>query len=416
MPDDGPSLTVLRICSVFEPPDAALSGRGTRFDPIGGMQSHTGQLTRALDRRGVRQIVVTHRPPGAPRRHPIGEHAQVHRFGLSIPRPRQLYWLGAAPAAVRLARHADLVHAHLGEDLAVLPIALAAARAARLPLVVTIHCSLRHTLRSSGARAAVLRHVGGALETAIGRRADAVLALTRRRAHELAADGVPAERIRVIPSGVDPALFARDLQDPFPTLGRPRVVYVGRLAASKGVRTLVEAAALLRAPDARVLLVGDGPARATIERMIRRRGLTDRIRMTGFLAHREIPAVLRHANVFCLPSHYEELGTALLEAMQAGLPIVASDAGGIPGAVGPAARLVSPGDPRALAAALDALLADPAQATQLAHLARKRAQAVSWERLAPRVLDAYRAALARPYEHASNRPPHEPSAEAVTAK
>jgi glycogen synthase len=416
MPDDGPPLTVLRICSVFEPPDAALTGRGTRFDPVGGMQNHTGQLTRALDRRCIRHIVVTHRPPGAPRHHGMADHAEVHRFGLPIARPRQLYWLGAGPAAVRLARHAELVHAHLGEDLAVLPIALAAARAARLPLVVTIHCSLRHTLRSPGARAAVLRHVGGTIETSIARRADAVIALTRRRADELAADGVPAERIRVIPSGVDPALFGRDVPDPFPTLGRPRVVYVGRLARSKGVPALVQAAALLRTPDARVLLVGDGPARATIERMIHRHGLADRVRITGFMAHREIPAVLRHADVFCLPSHYEELGTAVLEAMQAGLPIVASDTGGIPAAVGPAARLVPPGDAGALAAALDALLADPAQAMQLARLGRERPQSMGWERLAPRVLDVYRTVLARPHEHASDRPSHEASAAAVTAR
>jgi len=81
---------VLRLCSVFEPPDEALTGRGVRFDPVGGMQSHTGQLTRALDRRGVRQTVVTHRPPGAPRQQRIGEHAVIHRFGLPVARA-QLY-------------------------------------------------------------------------------------------------------------------------------------------------------------------------------------------------------------------------------------------------------------------------------------------------------------------------------------
>lgn len=59
----GMPLKVLRVCSVFEPPDSALTGRGVLFDPVGGMQSHTGQLTRALDHRGVRHAVVTHRPP-----------------------------------------------------------------------------------------------------------------------------------------------------------------------------------------------------------------------------------------------------------------------------------------------------------------------------------------------------------------
>jgi glycosyltransferase involved in cell wall biosynthesis len=77
---------------------------------------------------------------------------------------------------------------------------------------------------------------------------------------------------------------------------------------------------------------------------------------------------------------------------------------------------VPPGDAGALAAALDALLADPAQAMQLARLGRERPQSMGWERLAPRVLDVYRTVLARPHEHASDRPSHEASAAAVTAR
>jgi hypothetical protein len=57
---------VLRLCSVFEPPPSALVGKGVRFDPVGGMQNHTAELTQALDRRGVLQKVLTTRPPTAP--------------------------------------------------------------------------------------------------------------------------------------------------------------------------------------------------------------------------------------------------------------------------------------------------------------------------------------------------------------
>jgi glycogen synthase len=392
--DDGASARpwVLRVCSVFEPPDAALTGRGVRFDPVGGMQNHTGQLTRALDRHGVRQSVVTHRPPGSPRRERIGERTTVHRFGLPVGRLRQLYWLRAGPAALRLARRADLVHAHLGEDLVVLPIALAAARSSRLPLVVTVHCSLRHTMRGTGVRALVLKQLGGLIETAICRRADAVIALTPRLAQCLEADGVA--RVHVIPSGVRATSLSDDPLDPFPGVGHPRIVYVGRLARSKGLHTLVDAAARLRTAGVQVLLVGDGPERRALERMLGSRGLGERVRITGFLPHRRIPAVLRHADLFCLPSEYEELGTAALEAMAAGLPIVASATGGIPGAVGPAGRLVPPGDPAALADALDALLSDESEAARLARMARERARELSWDRLVLRVLDVYRFALA----------------------
>jgi glycosyltransferase involved in cell wall biosynthesis len=386
-------LRVLRMCSVFEPPDAALAGRAVKFDPVGGMQSHTGQLTRALDALGVRHDVVTHRPPGAPHRHRVGAEAVVHRVGLPVHWARQLYSVPAAVAAWRLAPRADLVHAHLGEDLAILPIALRAARRAAIPLVVTVHCSLRHTFAGPGARGWLLRTAGGRIEAAVTQRADMVIALTPRLAARIGADGVPPERVHVIGSGVTAARFAGDAPDPFPAMGRPRIVYVGRLVRQKGVETLVEAAALMRTQGAQVLLVGDGPHRRTIETAIRRLGLADRVRITGFRPHSEIPAVLRHADLFCLPSRYEELGSALIEAMQAALPIVASDVGGIPEALGPAGRLVPAGDPTALAAALDALLSEPAEAARLSGLARERAHAWDWDRLAAQVLDVYRGAL-----------------------
>jgi glycogen(starch) synthase len=385
-------LRLLRLCSVFEPPDASLTGRGARFDPVGGMQSHTGQLTRVLDDRGVRQAVVTHRPPGAPARQRVGRHAVVHRFGLPIAWARQFYSVPAAIAATRLARQADLVHVHVGEDLAVLPIAFAAARRASLPLVVTVHCSLRHTFAGAGPRALALKWPGGFLETVVCRRAEMVIVLTPRLAEHLRGDGVAPERIRVIPSGVTPSAFAGDPPDPFPDAGHPRIVYAGRLARSKGVATLVDAAARLQTQGASVLIVGDGPDRSALERSIRRRGIGDRVRITGFLPHRAIPAVLRHADVFCLPALCEELGTVLLEAMQAGVPIVASDTGGIPGVVGGAARLVPPGDANALAGALDALIAGRDEAARLAAAAAERARAWDWAELAGDVLDAYEAA------------------------
>ncbi|HEY0128163.1 MAG TPA: hypothetical protein VGB40_03255, partial [Rubrobacteraceae bacterium] len=78
------ALRVLRLCSVFEPPTSAVSGRGVKFDPIGGMQNHTAELTRALDRRGVVQTVLTTRPPTAPLSERLGDHARVIRLGLPV--------------------------------------------------------------------------------------------------------------------------------------------------------------------------------------------------------------------------------------------------------------------------------------------------------------------------------------------
>src|SRR5215217_5376197 len=158
---DRTQIRVLRLCSVFEPPPSALLGSGVKFDPIGGMQNHTAELTRALDRRGIVQTVLTTRPPTAPRFQRLGDHARVIRVGLPVRRFRQLYGPQAAIIASILAARADVVHVHLGEDLAVLPVGAAAARLHRLPLVLTVYTSLRHTLAISNLRSAVLKTPGG---------------------------------------------------------------------------------------------------------------------------------------------------------------------------------------------------------------------------------------------------------------
>ena len=382
---------VLRLCSVFEPP-AALPGAGTRYDPIGGMQSHTGQLTRALDACGVAQTVVTAWRPGAGRLERLGSRSRIVRLGAPVRRFRQLYAPAAAQVVPRLAADADLIHVHLGEDLAVVPLGLLASRRRR-PVVLTVHCSLRHTLQASGGRGLALSTIGAALERVGERRADAVIVLTQRLADRLIAGGLDRGRVHVIPSGVDLRLFARRLPDPAPDLPRPRVLFVGRLAAQKGVSTLLDAVPLLRT-GAAVALVGDGPQRAALERQAGHLG-ADRVRFQGFVPHAEVPAWLAAADVLVLPSVYEELGSVLLEAMAAGLPVVASAVGGIPDALGAAGRLVPPSDPAALAAAVDEVLDDPALAAGMGDAARRRATAFSWDALAGRVLDVYREVVER---------------------
>jgi len=389
---DRTRIGVLRLCSVFEPPPSALSGRGVRFDPVGGMQNHTAALTRALDRRGVLQTVLTTRPPTAPYLQRFGDHARVIRLGLPVRRFRQLYAPQAAVLAPILAARADLVHVHLGEDLAVVPVGAAAARLHRLPLVLTVHTSLRHTLAVGDLRSALLKVVGGPIERWGEHFAEAVLVITPRLRGLLLSNGVEEDRLHLIPPGVNPSLFEGPFEDPFEGVGRPRVLFVGRLATQKGVRALVEAAALIENPSARVLLVGDGPERPALEREARRIGVGDRVRFLGFFAHERLPAAMAHADLLVLPSVYEELGTVLLEAMWAGLPIVASRTGGIPDVIedGVNGLLVPPGDPVALARAIDRLFADRALAHRLSAEARKRGKDYDWEVLAGRVLEVYR--------------------------
>jgi glycosyltransferase involved in cell wall biosynthesis len=295
-----------------------------------------------------------------------------------------------------LASRADLVHVHLGEDLAVFPVGAAAARLHHLPLVLTVHTSLRHTLAVSDLRSAVLKALGGPIERWGELSAEAILVITPRLYRLLVADGVEEDRLHLIPPGVNPSLFEGPFEDPFSGVGKPRVLFVGRLASQKGVHALVATAALIKDPSAQVLLVGDGPERKALEREARRLGVGDRVRFLGFLAHERLPAAMANADLLVLPSVYEELGTVLLEAMWAGLPIVASRTGGIPDVIedGVNGLLVPPGDPEALASAIDCVLADRAFAYRLSEGTQARAKDYDWEVLAGCVLQVYRGVTA----------------------
>ena len=359
-----------------------MSAEAAALDPIGGMQVHTGDLTRALDERGVAQTVITATRLGAPRVARIGSNSVVVRVGVATRHLRQAYALPAAKLAFTRARAYDLVHAHVGEDIAVLPIALEAARRGRVPLAVTVHCSPRHTLPVVSARTGAVKLFGGLIERAVTARADAVFVLTRKLEQALAADGVDPARISLVPARIGPGRFAsRDVADPFPHIPRPRVLFVGRLAEQKGVRTLLAAAPSVNAD---VVLVGDGPERKALEERA-----PDRTHFVGFVPHERIPAVLAHGDVLVLPSRYEELGSVLIEALWSGLPVVASRVGGIPEVVrdGETGILVPPGEPHALAAALNRVLDDPELARHLhASALRERER---WSGLVERTLAVY---------------------------
>jgi glycogen synthase len=387
-------LRILRLCSVFMPPEVALSGRADGFDLLGGMQNHTLELTKALDDMGLVQSVVTTRPPGAERIESVGSHARVHRVGVGIRHFRQLYSLPAARLVPRLAREADLVHVHLGEDLAALPLGLWTSRRRGLPLVVTVHCSLQHTLRMSDARSVLLKMVGGRIEAAGTRSADAVIVLTQRLARLLEREGVAPARIHVIPTGVDRDLFRPGKPDPLPGIPAPRVTFVGRLVAAKGVDVLLDAARHLP-PNVNVVFVGDGELRSWLWRRAEQLGLQHRVHFTGFVPHDVVPAVLEHSQALVLPSLYEELGSILLEAMQARVPIVASRVGGIPTVVrhGVDGILVPPSEPRALAEALTHVLTDPALSRRMVVEAAHSSQGRDWHSTASRVLGVYEAAV-----------------------
>jgi sugar transferase (PEP-CTERM/EpsH1 system associated) len=177
--------------------------------------------------------------------------------------------------------------------------------------------------------------------------------------------GLPAAKLVTIHNGVDVGRFsAGDRQASRRALRLPAhavvIGAVGRLDPVKDHAGLLEAFTVLRTdqPAAELVIVGDGPCRADLERRIQERGLTGRVHLLGM--RQDVPALLRGFDVFVLPSVAEGISNTVLEAMATGLPVVATRVGGNPELLehGVTGMLVPPGNPLVLAAALRCYVED----------------------------------------------------------
>ena len=190
-------------------------------------------------------------------------------------------------------------------------------------------------------------------------------------------NGLDAGRIDSVPTGIDAARFApiardvarRELALP---LHAPLIGIIATLRSWKGHRYLLDALPRLRHANAHLVIVGDGPQRAALEAQVDRLALRERVTFAG--QQDDVARWLGAIDVFVLPSYANEgVPQALLQAMFAAIPCVTTDAGAIPEIArdSETARVVAREDPQALAAAIDALLDDPAAATAMAQRARE---------------------------------------------
>ena len=215
-------------------------------------------------------------------------------------------------------------------------------------------------------------------------------------------DGLAAESIAVIPNGVD--LGSTLLRGFAATEGKPslapkerrRVITVANLRPEKSHETLFAAADLLAPdfPDVEFQIVGDGPRRAELEGLVRALGLERRVQ---FLGHREdVAQLLAEADIFVLPSRSEAFPNGAIEAMAAGLPVVASATGGLLDLIehGHTGLLFEPGNPAALADALRHLFTDRSIASAIGQRAQTQVrQRYSFERMVQSFEELYVASL-----------------------
>ncbi len=281
----------------------------------------------------------------------------------------------------------DLVHAHgYKADF----YALFATRMAEAPVTATCH----NWLGESQSMRAYAR-----LDRYLLRFFDGVAAVSRSVAEQIGHAGT-RQRVRVIANGVP--THGGGIESKFADQVRvgDRIVVgtVGRLSAEKGVSVLIEAAAKIcpEFPQASFVVVGDGPLRSSLEARVRELGMTGRFLFAG--ERNDVDQIYRSFNVYVLPSFEEGMPMALLEAMAAGLPVVATKVGGVPDLVcdPSVGTLIEPGDPTALATGIRDLLSDQSQRELMGSNARRRVEEqFSAAAMARNYVELYQVALLR---------------------
>jgi len=274
-------------------------------------------------------------------------------------------------AALRLARakRPAVIHAHWFIPQGI--VAVIVGRLLKIPVVITAHGADVYGLRG---------RVWHALRRALTSRCEAVTVVSQDMATKLpGATSRRGEPPLVMPMGVDSQRFA--VGPATPSAPGQTVLFVGRLAKKKGVEHLIRAfpAVLARHPDARLVLVGNGPCRAELQALSSQLGLTDRVRFAGAQSPAELPRFYNSSRVFVGPSvvaasgDTDGLPVVLPEAMAAGCPLVGTAVGGILDVVihGRTGLLVEPGSPTALAAAINELLDSPGAAERMGALAQR---------------------------------------------
>ena len=352
---------------------------------VGGAERHVVDLSVALARLGYEVTVACSIAGGLS---VVLEEANIPVRPLLGKLVKRRVSVAFARELRRLIREErfDLVHAHIYASAAAAAIATLGIG---VPLVVTEHTeALWQGRRERWTSREVYR------------RAEHIIAVSSAiRRRQIERDAVPPERVTVIPNAVIPAPDTppSTLPDGWPE--RPLVGVVARLQPEKGVENFLKAAARVCAsfPEARFLIVGDGPLREELLGLAEHLGVRERVSFLGYRA--DARPLIGLLDVLVVPSLTEGAPLIVLEAMAAGIPVVASAVGGIPDQIrhDKEGLLVPAGDTAALGDALLELLQDPARARSLGEAGRLRADSeFSHATMVRRIEDVYRAALRWP--------------------
>lgn len=361
----------------------------SEFPPFGGgTASHVSGLAAALVRAGAEVSIVTRGHGGqavtrqrhvtvyAPPCPPIYPyHARFH--GLLVSR-----------LLTRIGSSLDIVHLHSP---------LVFAPQTDLPIVTSVHGTVGGGLRATDANQAksllerALMHEFLRAEESAVMSADRILPISAACAAELRSTYNPKTAMNVVTNGVDIDFFKPNEESRERT---PLILFVGRMVSQKGLDELVLAGSRImkRWKDAVFVFAGSGRDSIRLQRKARSLGMDHNVRFIGQVNKEQLRDLYQRAWIFVLPSRYEGMPSAVLEALASGLPMVATNVGGVGEAVrdGYEGMLVCPRDSEALAVAMDSLLDSEDTRVRFGRAARERAvKCFAWDVITTKVQESY---------------------------
>jgi glycosyltransferase involved in cell wall biosynthesis len=370
----------------------------------GGQNVHVAELAAGLARLRHDVTVFTRRDTCGPERVTTVAGYDVVHVPAGPPRalPKDDLWRHMPEFAAGLWQRLepdppDLVHAHFWMS------AWAGAEVSRqlqVPMLITFHALGTVKQRYQGA-ADTSPAERIAVETRAGRAADQILATCRDEVIELVRLGIDRRKISIVPCGVDVEQFSPAAEPGTVQYSarryEHRLVSVGRLVRRKGFDTIIDVMPQLA--NAELVIAGgqEGktspePERDRLRALARRRRVARRVRLIGQVPHREMPALLRSAEIVICAPWYEPFGIVPLEAMACGVPVVASAVGGLQDTVVDSVTglLIPPRDPVALAEAVRSLVDDPVRRREYGQAGRERVQLrYTWSRVAASTANVY---------------------------
>ncbi len=380
------------------------------FEPFkGGVEKHTLELGKALVKRGVEVHVLTGRLHGTRTQETI-RGVKVHRIECTEVRVPALYPppVIIAPKAYEELKKLDAKHRfdviHL-QDRWFPDFNMSAlyAKAVGKPLVITLH-----NARPLGI-APQYTVVGGLYDLAIGRQvlalADKIISVSKWAIEDICKYGLKREKFVHIPNGIDSRELkpssnggAKKFRAKYDVGGKPMVLYVGRIIKQKGLEYLLHSWKQVEKsrPQAKLVIVGRGNELHELQKLSRKLGVEKSVLFTGYVSEHELYEALHACDVFVLPSLWEVLPMAILEAMAAGKSVVCTDAGGNEELVrnGVNGFVVPKKNSAALAHALELLLADEKLRRRMGAAGRKRAcKEFDWRIIAARTYAFYKRLL-----------------------